>query len=630
MSSKMERKAKGLNRLLKREARSGHKKKRKNGLDSDSDGDNDGPGYLPTPAQMAAVALGQNVISLKKKKRKSESSSNSQVSLHPDQIPLPNFSRCKAFKKNFWTGAPGEDPVSDELKILRKTFGILPKGPLELCPPPVTEITSPGVPTSFAEVFSILNIQTPSPVQMQCWPAILVGANVLCIAPTGSGKTLAYSLPMIPHISAQIQANINITPPIPSPYALVLVPTRELAIQVAAVLKPLKRLSSIRSLAIYGGQDKEIQLQNLTSFGHTHIIVATPGRLLDLIATKKITLTQVSYLVLDEADRMLSLGFEQWLDESVVIRISTVELDHNNHHHTAIANAAAYTSTNAINNGDDSDVNDEDTDHQAQHTSQSQPIKNKSKDALTSTSTTTTNNNNEIPEENPADNDLNPITSTSTSTSKTAKDSWADSSLTISKSITQHIHICAAHKKPRLLMRFIEKVRGKEKEEKVRQSGAMLIFCTKIKSAHFVCEFLKKQNIVCDELHGQLSQQQRELRLQNFKAGKLRILCATDVAARGIHIKHLQYVVNYDFPSTLEQYCHRVGRTGRQGECGETYSLLTRNMAPLTEDLIKLLESCNQTIEPNLQKLADEYSSGNFVEDQEESEAIDHQADDEE
>ena len=99
----------------------------------------------------------------------------------------------------------------------------------------------------------------------------------------------------------------------------------------------------------------------------------------------------------------------------------------------------------------------------------------------------------------------------------------------------------------------------------------------------------------------------------------MRTLCATDVAARGIHIKRLHFVVNYDFPSSLEQYCHRVGRAGRQGEPGETYSLLTRNMAPLVEDLITLLGSCNQIIEPNLVKLRDEFRNGDVEEDDEQS-----------
>jgi len=433
----------------------------------------------------------------------------------------------------------------------------------------------------------------------------------LCIAPTGSGKTYGYSLPMIPHISAQLVKMKHAS--VPAPIALVLVPTRELALQVSAALKPFKKVCDIRSAPIYGGQDRDIQLQHLTQFGYTHIIIATPGRLLDLVATKQVSLSRVSYLVLDEADRMLSLGFEKqldlissqirpdrqsslfsatfpgrlreaaerWICNAVVIRVSTMELHDNNRHIIAPPQEAEEEK-----NEEEDIVNDSDNDE----------------DVCISLS-----------EKNMIDQDSN--THQDSVQHKTINKTDREmSSITISRSITQHVHVCASHKKPRLLMRFIEKIRGNEKLEHVRQPGSMLIFCTKIKSVKFVVEFLKKQNIPVQELHGQLNQRQREQRLSDFKAGKLSTLCATDVAARGIHIKRLKYVVNYDFPSSLEQYCHRVGRAGRQGEAGETYSLFTRNMAPLIDDLIKLLESCNQIVEPNLIKLSQEFNSGNFDE----------------
>ena len=114
-------------------------------------------------------------------------------------------------------------------------------------------------------------------------------------------------------------------------------------------------------------------------------------------------------------------------------------------------------------------------------------------------------------------------------------------------------------------------------------------------------------------IHGQLPQTSRERALNNFKAGKCNTLLATDVAARGIHIKKLQHVINYDFPTNLDQYCHRVGRTGRQGAEGTSYSLITRNMAPMVGDLIDLLKSCDQPVEPNLDELAAEYLAGTLA-----------------
>ena len=161
------------------------------------------------------------------------------------------------------------------------------------------------------------------------------------------------------------------------------------------------------------------------------------------------------------------------------------------------------------------------------------------------------------------------------------------------------------------MIRYIERIKLQEKQENSRQIGLMLIFCSKIKTIVFLNDFLKRNNITnYSILHGKLPQQSREKILNEFRAGKITILISSDVAARGIHIKQLKYVINYDFPSNLESYCHRVGRTGRQGQKGYSYSLITRNLAPLTKDLISLLNSCNQTPEPNLIKLCDEYNSG--------------------
>lgn len=604
-----------------------HKRKRKNGID-DGDDEQDSHGYLPTPSQLAAIENGQNVIALKKKKKKKKNPvADSQTSITSSFMPIPKFTVNREIKKLFWVGPPAEVPVSDELKTLRKTHGILASGSLELCPPPVVEIESPFLPVTFNEVFTYLNLKKPSPVQMQCWPCILCGANVLCIAPTGSGKTYAYSLPMMPHILAQNSVSSD-TSSIPSPIALVLVPTRELAIQVSTALKPFRKVASIRSLAIYGGQDRELQVQHLTEFGFTQIIIATPGRLLDLVASNKISLSKVSYLVLDEADRMLSLGFEKqldliaaqvmpdrqsllfsatfpgrlreaadrWVGQSVKVRISTVELSNPE---PSSASVIAPSSTPPP--------------RQVPSTA--------SEGNLVTQSTTLDDDNGDDDDGAAGDGGEEGDDAEDCKPAIGSERRESSSSLTISTSITQHVHVCAAHKKPRLLMRLIERVRAKEKEEKLRQPGPMLIFCTKIKSVRFLVDFLKKQNIQTEELHGQLTQQQREQRLNNFKAGKLSTLCATDVAARGIHIKRLKYVINYDFPSTLEQYCHRVGRTGRQGEVGETYSLLTRNMAPLVDDLIQLLKSCNQVIEPNLVKLSVDYKNG-IIEDDNESNDI--------
>ena len=118
--------------------------------------------------------------------------------------PLPEVEHdTTVFEKVFWTGAPGEDPLSESLKTLRKSLGILVRGGLSWCPPPIDQVQGNGLPQSFGKVFDYLNLQTPSAVQKQTWPAVLNGANVIAVAPTGSGKTLSYGMPMIPHIHAK-------------------------------------------------------------------------------------------------------------------------------------------------------------------------------------------------------------------------------------------------------------------------------------------------------------------------------------------------------------------------------------------------------------------------------------------
>ena len=518
-----------------------------------------------------------------------------------------------SFNKCFWTGEAPQAPPSEELKALRKSMNVNVKGYLHLCPPPVNTVQCQGIPESFGAVFDRVQLHSPTAIQKQAWPAILTGANVLGIAPTGSGKTFAYGLPMIPHILDQPDVFKNRS--VPSPVCIVLVPTRELATQVAQTLKTLRQLYKIRTVAVYGGIDRQTQIEQLSSSA-LHILVATPGRLLDLQSSGEISLNYITYMVIDEADRMLALGFEEQLNAiSQFVRPDRQTLLFSATFPGKLRNVSAKWLTNSDQSGNEvkgvvdnsviirvntmelSDVNETPTEKKlaakalAQKSDESDSVADKS------------------PIKEVKKDEIN---------AKTADDKSRTLSLTVSNSINQHVHVCAAHKKPRLLIKYITRIREKEKEEKVRQAGSMLIFCTKVKTLQFVAQFLEKNGIAAAALHGQLRQQQRENVLADFKAGKTNIVCATDVASRGIHIKRLRYVVNYDFPGSLELYCHRVGRTGRQGAVGDAYSLLTRNMAPLVGDLITLLENSKQAVEPNLISLKNDYIGGAFELDEEE------------
>ena len=184
-----------------------------------------------------------------------------------------------------------------------------------------------------------------------------------------------------------------------------------------------------------------------------------------------------------------------------------------------------------------------------------------------------------------------------------AADGNTEDELTVAASIEQIVHVCAEHKKPKKLLTFIGKIRKDEKEKGSRSKARILIFCNRIKSVKFVEATLRKDNHFCKQMSSAMSQQQRERTLAEFRCGKLPILVATDVAGRGLDVKGLEYVVNYDFPSRLEVYVHRAGRTGRQGAAGHAYSFFGRHLQVLAPGLVKLLENSNQWVDPNLRGL---------------------------
>lgn len=546
MSSRDQLKAKSINRMNKRNMRA-LKKKRKGPGEDDSDDDSAiDSNFMARPIQVNAANQGKaETTRLQRKRQKILVGAPKSLKYTPATpaaplVPLPpaNFSALKEFTKFHWGGEAGEDPPSEKLKTLRKQIGVLVKGNLLLCPPPVLTLHDEYLPAPFSKVFHSLGLSTPSPIQMQCWPAALAGANILALAPTGSGKTLAYGLPMIPHIEHQLKliaaeiksdglSSSATKKKVSCPFGLILVPTRELASQVASALKVLKRLCSLRCLAIYGGLDKDLQIGELQNGGEIHVIVATPGRLLDLMSANQISLIRVTYLVIDEADRMLTLGFmeqlnaisaqirpdrqsllftatfpgklreaaDNWCTNSVIIRCNTMELEIK----------ASKKIDNAEEGGDDiKSVSQFDAAQVSEPLHTYTAIKDireiDTADLSVKESNVTTSEDMILSKDKPAHSEVNTL------------------SLTISPSVSQVVHVCASHKKPRLLIRFITTVREQEKLHKVRQPGAMIIFATKIKSVKFVVDLLQRQTISSEPLHGQLPQSQRERALSEFKA----------------------------------------------------------------------------------------------------------------
>jgi hypothetical protein len=184
-------------RAKRREQRGLRKRKAGNSLDDLSDDDNIDITKFPTPSQ-----------DLRKGGNKGSKVEQKKGTIDINNIPLPDFTDLEPFRKNFWTGPIGVELPDEELKQNRKTLGVLVKGNLLLAPPPITDFNSKGVPTEFSQYFTSVRLTKPVSVQKQGWPIILSGANLLCLSPTGSGKTICYSLPMIPHILAQIKGCI--------------------------------------------------------------------------------------------------------------------------------------------------------------------------------------------------------------------------------------------------------------------------------------------------------------------------------------------------------------------------------------------------------------------------------------
>lgn len=328
--------------------------------------------------------------------------------------------------------------------------------------------------------------ESPYPIQLETIPAILKGKDILGIAPTGSGKTAAYVLPILQLFSKKEIATGRDIP------VLILVPTRELAIQVEEVAKNfgnyLKR--KVKTAAVFGGVSINPQMKGLKG---TEILVATPGRLLDLLDKNALSLNRVEILVLDEADKVLAMGFREEVDQI----LSELPKKRQNILFSATNEEAIAPLINEL-------------------------MKNPVRINIT------------IDEPTP---DL----------------------------ITQSAYFVGNEKKGPLLRYLIQKGEWKQ----------VLIFTSSIRTANNVVGKLNKHGIPSVAFHGDKSQGARTEAINGFKSGKIHVLVATDLAARGIDIKFLPIVINYELPRSPKDYIHRIGRTGRAGATGKAFSLIS-------------------------------------------------------
>jgi superfamily II DNA/RNA helicase len=344
--------------------------------------------------------------------------------------------------------------------------------------------SSLGLIDQIAGTLATLGYSTPTPVQLQAIPAVLAGRDVMAAAQTGTGKTAGFALPLIQRLVMKGQLAPN------GARALVLVPTRELAEQVHDSVKAYGAGLPLRTMVAYGGVSINPQMMYLRK--GVDLLVATPGRLLDLHRQNALKLNGVTMLVLDEADRMLDLGFSRELDQILAALPKTRQ--------TLLFSATF-----------------------------SDPIRALANRLLRDP----------------------------------AKIETAPRNTTV-KAIKQWVVPVDKKRKPELFLHLL------------KQNGwsQVLAFVKTRRGVDELVELLAARRIDADSIHGDKPQPARLRALERFKAGEVRILVATDVAARGLDIDDLPVVVNVDLPIVAEDYVHRTGRTGRAGASGEAVSLV--------------------------------------------------------
>ncbi|MHB8620632.1 MAG: DEAD/DEAH box helicase [Chloroflexota bacterium] len=357
----------------------------------------------------------------------------------------------------------------------------------------VDGFTNLGLSEPVRRALEQMGYEEPSPVQAETIPLLLAGADIIAQALTGTGKTAAFGIPMVERIDADKT----------DPQALVLAPTRELAIQSAGEINRIGHFSGIRVLPVYGGQSYDHQLRVLRQ--GVHIIVATPGRLLDLINRGAVRLGSVRILILDEADEMLNMGFLE--DVETIIS-----------HLPEKPQTALFSAT------------------------MPRPIVELARKHLVEPKRVTLSKPEQL----------------------TAPD------------VAQFSYEVPRPYKTEVLTRLLD----------LKNPDLALVFCATKRMVDDLAEELQGRGYRVEAIHGDLSQPQRERVIANARAGRLDVLVATDVAARGLDISNITHVVNFDLPQDPEYYVHRIGRTGRAGRTGEALTLV----APWEVNELKTIE----------------------------------------
>lgn len=341
--------------------------------------------------------------------------------------------------------------------------------------------------------------KTPTPIQEQAISVVLNGKDLLGIAQTGTGKTAAFAIPIIQQLDRPVLTNRK-----REIRALILTPTRELAIQIDECFTDYAKFTGLRNTVIFGGVNQRPQVDELKK--GADILIATPGRLLDLISQQHIKLDHIKHFVLDEADRMLDMGFIHDIKRLLPLLPKQRQ-------------TLCFSATMPV--------------------------------AIATLSKTILNQ--------PVRIEVAPVSS-------------------VVDTIDQRLYLVEKINKGDLLFSVL-----KQDEKK-----SVLVFSRTKHGADKIVRILNKKGIHCEAIHGNKTQGARQRALSNFKAGKTRVIIATDIAARGIDISNLEMVINYDLPDVAETYVHRIGRTGRAGNNGTALTFCSPEESMMIRDIQKL------------------------------------------
>lgn len=427
-----------------------------------------------------------------------------------------------------WSDKPLTEMMERDWRIFREDYNITTKG--GRIPPPIRYWKEAGLPDEVVDVIDSLGYKDPTPIQRQAITIGLQNRDVIGIAETGSGKTAAFVIPLLVWITG-LPKIVRDSEADQGPYAIILAPTRELAQQIEEETMRFARPLGLRTVSLVGGLSREEQGFQLRL--GCEIVIATPGRLIDVLENRYLVLVQCTYVVLDEADKMIDLGFEPDVQKILeFLPVSNMKPD-----------------TEDAEDPEKMLVGMNSSRHRYRQT----------------------------------------VMFTATMPSAVER---------LARSYLRRpavVYIGSIGKPTETVEQIVHMISETEKRKKllsILQDGVdppIIIFVNQKKGADVLAKSLEKVGYRATTLHGGRNQEQREFALASLKRGEKDILVATDVAGRGIDIRDVSIVINYDMAKNIEDYTHRIGRTGRAGKTGMAISFLTKDDTAVFYDLKQLL-----------------------------------------